>query len=67
MLKCISFRLILQFISLILFVYEKHNLIRVLLLVITILKFLGTPYSVQNTLQTLKEAVFVFITKAFYL
>ena len=38
-----SLRLILQFVSLILFVYQKYTLILVLLLMITIWKFLGTP------------------------
>ena len=53
-------------ISLISFLYQKHTLILVLLLMIAIGKFLGAPYFVQITLLTIKE-VFVFITKAFYL
>ena len=51
-LKCFLFRLILQFISLISFVYQKHTFILVLLLVMVI---------------TIKEGVLVFITNVFYL
>ena len=67
MLKCFFSRLALQFISLILFMYQKHTLIVVLLLVIAIWKFLGKPQFVQTTILTLKEWVFVFITRAFCL
>ena len=52
MLKCFFLRLILQFISLISFVYQKHTFILVLLLVMVI---------------TIKQGVLVFITNVFYL
>ena len=49
------------------FLYQKHTLILILLLIIKSLKFLGVPLFVQATLLTMKKGVFVFITKAFYL
>ena len=55
----------LQLISLILLVYQKHTLILVLLLMKTIWKFLGTRLFVQTTRQTIKRVVFAFTIKAF--
>ena len=49
------------------FLYQKHTLILILLLMIKSLKFLGIPLFVQTKLLTMKKGVFVFITKAFYL
>ena len=66
MLKCFFLRLILQFINLILFVYQKYTLILVLLLMIVIWKFLGTPQlTPQATLLTKKRGCLYLLQKLF--
>ena len=60
-----SLRLILPFTSFILFVYQKHTLF--LHLMIAIWKFLCATYCVKITLLTTNKALFLVITKTFYL
>ena len=63
MVECFSLKLVLQLISLILSLYQKHTLISTLLLTITFWKFQATTLFVQTTILTTKEVVFVFIKK----